>query len=145
MSGWCTSATPARHPSSCGFQSNNIPPTKLNSIGNFMELERPKERFCLFVSAARHRGAVSRGTVVLLDQQLQCIRLDVPPCGRQCICRNGRKRQNARLWTRFMVAQNIAEIDDDSFDPIKKILFRARRCGESSHAESRHTPASCSK
>ena len=89
---------------------------------NFIELERPKERFA-FSYLPKH-------TEVLFREALSCY-------SNNCfnafasMCRRSAKSAfralgeggKLRAFDDVMMAQDIAEIDDDSFEPIKKVLF----------------------
>ncbi len=89
---------------------------------NFIELERPKERFA-FSYLPKH-------TEVLFREALSCY------SGNNfnafaSMCRRSAKSAfralgeggKLRAFDDAMMAQDIAEIDDDSFEPIKKVLF----------------------
>jgi hypothetical protein len=89
---------------------------------NFMELERPKERFP-FSYLPKH-------TDVLFREALACY------SGNNfnafaSMCRRAARSAFAvlgeagkmRAFDDVMMAQDIADIDDDSFEPVKKVLF----------------------
>ena len=89
---------------------------------NFIELERPKERFA-FSYLPKH-------TELLFREALGCysgnqFNAFASMCRRaansafQAMGENGK----LRAFDEVMVAQDIAEIDDESFEPIKRVLF----------------------
>ena len=91
---------------------------------NFIELERPKERFP-FSYLPKH-------TEVLFREALSCYSHNNFNAFASMCRRAARSAFQAmgdggklRAFDEVMVAQDIAEIDDDSFEPIKKILFDA--------------------
>ena len=62
---------------------------KVELYRNFVELERPKGALSVLLPAEAHRGVVPRSTGLLLEQQLQRVRVDVSarvrkrvPCAR---------------------------------------------------------------
>ena len=89
---------------------------------NFIELERPKERFA-FSYLPKH-------TEVLFREALSCYSNNnfnafASMCRRAAnssFAAMG-ERGKLRAFDEVMVAQDIAEIGDDSFEPIKKVLF----------------------
>ena len=91
---------------------------------NFIELERPKERFP-FSYLPKH-------TEVLFREALACYSHNSFNAFASMCRRAARSAFDAlgeggklRAFDEVMVAQDIAEIDDDSFEPIKRILFDA--------------------
>ena len=89
---------------------------------NFMELERPKERFAF--------SYLPRDTEIFFREALSCysgnnFNAFGSMCRRAAGSAFAAMGDNGKLraFDEVMVAQSIAEIDDDSFDPIKKILF----------------------
>ena len=89
---------------------------------NFVELERPKERFA-FSYLPKH-------TEVLFREALSCYSANNFNAFAS-MCRRSAKSSframgeggKLRAFEDAMVAQDIAQIDDDSFEPIKKVLF----------------------
>ena len=89
---------------------------------NFIELERPKERFP-FSYLPKH-------TEVLFREALTCYSNNSFNAFAS-MCRRAARSSFAamgdsgklRAFDEIMMAQDIAEIDDDSFEPIKKVLF----------------------
>lgn len=91
---------------------------------NFVELERPKERFA-FSYLPKH-------TEILFREALSCYTHNnfnafASMCRRAAIAafETLGKDGKLRAFNAVMEAQHIAEIDDDSFEPIKKTLFSA--------------------
>ena len=89
---------------------------------NFIELERPKERFP-FSYLPKH-------TEVLFREALSCYSNNnfnafASMCRRSARSAFGELGDGGKLraFDDAMVAQHIAEIDDDSFEPIKAVLF----------------------
>ena len=89
---------------------------------NFVELERPKERFA-FSYLPKH-------TEVLFREALSCYSANNFNAFAS-MCRRSAKSSfralgeggKLRAFEDAMVAKDIAQIDDDSFEPIKKVLF----------------------
>lgn len=91
---------------------------------NFVELERPKERFA-FSYLPKH-------TEVLFREALSCYSNNnfnafASMCRRASISAFDALGEGGKLraFEEVMVAQDIAGIDDDSFAPIKAVLFGA--------------------
>ena len=89
---------------------------------NFIELERPKERFP-FSYLPKH-------TEVLFREALSCYSNNNFNAFASMCRRSARSAfrelgdgGKLRAFDDAMVAQHIAEIDDDSFEPIKAVLF----------------------
>jgi len=89
---------------------------------NFIELERPKERFA-FSYLPKH-------TEVLFREALSCysgnnFNAFASMCRRACISAFDALGEGGKLraFEEVMVAQDIAGIDDESFAPIKAVLF----------------------
>ena len=89
---------------------------------NFIELERPKERFA-FSYLPKH-------TEVLFREALSCysgnnFNAFASMCRRASISAFNALGEGGKLraFEEVMVAQDIAGIDDDSFAPIKSVLF----------------------
>ena len=89
---------------------------------NFVELERPKERFA-FSYLPKH-------TEVLFREALSCysgnnFNAFASMCRRASISAFDALGEGGKLraFEEVMVAQNIAGIDDESFAPIKSVLF----------------------
>lgn len=91
---------------------------------NFVELERPKERFPF--------SYLPKQTEVLFREALSCYTHNnfnafASMCRRAAVhaFESLGKGGKLRAFDEVMEAQRIAEIDDDSFAPIKKVLFAA--------------------
>ena len=89
---------------------------------NFIELERPKERFA-FSYLPKH-------TEVLFREALACYSNNqfnafASMCRRSASSSFAALGENGKLraFDEVMIAQDIAEIDDDTFEPIKRVLF----------------------
>jgi len=89
---------------------------------NFIELERPKERFQF--------SYLPKQTEVLFREALSCysngnFNAFASMCRRAATSAFGALGDNGKLraFDEVMAAQDIAEIDDDSFEPIKQIIF----------------------
>jgi len=89
---------------------------------NFIELERPKERFA-FSYLPKH-------TEVMFREALSCYSNNnfnafASMCRRAASSSFAAMGESGKLraFDEVMVAQDIAEIDDNNFEPIKKILF----------------------
>ncbi|HLU05954.1 MAG TPA: hypothetical protein VKZ91_05305 [Woeseiaceae bacterium] len=89
---------------------------------NFLELERPKERFP-FSYLPKH-------TEILFREALSCYSNNsfnafASMCRRAAASSFEAMGSSGRLraFDEVMMAQDIAEIDDDSFAPIKRVLF----------------------
>lgn len=89
---------------------------------NFIELERPKERFPL--------SYLPKHTEVLFREALSCYSNNnfnafVSLCRRAAVSAYAAMGDNGKLraFDEVRMAQNIADIDDASFAPVKKILF----------------------
>ena len=89
---------------------------------NFIELERPKERFAF--------SYLPRDTEVLFREALSCYSHNnfnafASMCRRaaQSAFAELGEQGKLRAYDEVMVAQEIAGIDDDSFEPIKRVVF----------------------
>lgn len=89
---------------------------------NFVELERPRERFPF--------SYLPKQTEVLFREALACYSNNnfnafASMCRRAAASSFGALGESGKLraFDEVIVAQKIAEIDDDSFEPIKKVLF----------------------
>lgn len=89
---------------------------------NFIELERPKERFQF--------SYLPKRTEVLFREALSCYSNNnfnafASMCRRAAASAFAEIGDNGKLkaFDELMAAQEIAEIDDDSFDPIKRVIF----------------------
>ena len=89
---------------------------------NFIELERPKERFS-FSYLPKH-------TEVLFREALSCYTANsfnafASMCRRSAISAFSALGEGGKLraFEVVMVAQKIADIDDDAFGPIRRVLF----------------------
>jgi hypothetical protein len=91
---------------------------------NFIELERPKEKFAF--------SYLPKVTEILFREALACYSSNnfnafASMCRRAAASSFPAIGDSGRLkaFDEVMVAQDIAEIDDNSFAPIKKILFES--------------------
>ena len=91
---------------------------------NFIELERPKERFQF--------SYLPKDTEVLFREALSCYSNNsfnafASMCHRAAASAFDAMGESGKLraFDEVMVAQDIADIDDDSFEPIKRIIFDA--------------------
>lgn len=89
---------------------------------NFIELERPKERF--------QYSYLPKHTELLFREALSCYSSNnfnafASMCRRAALSSFSALGDSGKLraFDEVMVAQDIAEIDDDSFEPIKKVIF----------------------
>ena len=89
---------------------------------NFIELERPKERFQF--------SYLPKTTEVLFREALSCysngnFNAFASMCRRSAESAFSAMGDSGKLraFDEVMVAQDIADIDDDSFEPIKRVLF----------------------
>jgi hypothetical protein len=95
---------------------------KVELFQNFIELERPKERFPF--------SYLPKQTEILFREALACysgnnFNAFASMCRRAASTAFRAMGDSGKLraFDEVMVAQDIAEIDDASFDPIKRILF----------------------
>ena len=95
---------------------------KVELFRNFIELERPKERFA-FSYLPKH-------TEVLFREALACYSTNsfnafASMCRRSAASAFDALGEGGKLraFDEVMIARDIAEIDDDAFGPIKSILF----------------------
>lgn len=95
---------------------------RVELLRNFVELERPKERFA-FSYLPKH-------TEVLFREALNCYSSNSFNAFASMCRRAGISAYNAlgeggklRAFEEVLVAQDIAGIDDDTFAPIKSVLF----------------------
>lgn len=96
---------------------------------NFVELERPKERFSF--------SYLPEDTEVLFREALACYSTNnfnafVSMCRRSANSAFGSMDEGGKMqaFDEVMIARDIAGIDDDTFDPIKSILFDSNVDGE---------------
>ncbi len=89
---------------------------------NFIELERPKERFQF--------SYLPKQTELLFREALSCYSTNnfnafASMCRRAAASSFTSLGESGKLraFDEVMAAQDIAEIDDESFDPIKKVIF----------------------
>ena len=89
---------------------------------NFIELERPKERFSF--------SYLPKDVEILFREALSCYSNNnfnafASMCRRAARNSFSAMGENGKLraFDEVMAAQDIAELDDDSFEPIKKIIF----------------------
>jgi len=89
---------------------------------NFIELERPKERFAF--------SYLPKNTEVLFREALACysgnnFNAFVSMCRRSAASAFAALGEGGRLraFEEIVIAQDIAEIDDETFAPIKTVLF----------------------
>jgi hypothetical protein len=91
---------------------------------NFIELERPKERFAF--------SYLPKRTEVLFREALSCYSNNnfnafASMCRRAAVSSFDSMGDSGKLraFDEVMAAQNIAEIDDDGFEPIKTVIFES--------------------
>ncbi len=89
---------------------------------NFVELERPKERFQF--------SYLPKQTETLFREALSCYSNNnfnafASMCRRAAECSFSAMGESGKLraFDEVIAAQNIADIDDNSFEPIKKVIF----------------------
>ncbi len=95
---------------------------------NFFELERPKERFAF--------SYLPKETEILFREALACYSANqfnafASMCRRAAASAFDAMGDSGKLraFDEVMVAQDIAGIDDDSFEPIKKVIFDSDETG----------------
>jgi len=104
------------------FAVKNYAESSIELFQNFIELERPKERFP-FSYLPKH-------TEVLFREALSCYSSNNFNAFAS-MCRRAANSSfpalgvsgKLRAFDEVLAAQEIAEIDDNSFEPIKKVLF----------------------
>ncbi|RLA28108.1 MAG: hypothetical protein DRQ63_04310 [Gammaproteobacteria bacterium] len=106
------------------FAVKEITDNTVELYRNFIELERPKERFA-FSYLPKH-------VEIMFREALSCYSNNnfnafASMCRRAAASSFTALGENGKLraFDEVMVAQGIAEIDDDSFDPIKQVIFDA--------------------
>jgi hypothetical protein len=106
------------------FATKTFTDDRVELYRNFVELERPKERFA-FSYLPKH-------TEVLFREALSCYSNNsfnafASMCRRAAISAYAALGEGGKLraFEEVMVAQDIAGIDDESFAPIKAVLFDA--------------------
>ena len=111
------------------FAVKNYGEDRLELYQNFVELERPKERFS-FSYLPKH-------TEVMFREALSCYSSNNFNAFASMCRRSARSAFDAmgeggklRAFEEVMIAQDIAGIDDDTFGPIKSVLFES---GEEEH------------
>ena len=104
------------------FSVRDYADNRVELLRNFTELERPKERFA-FSYLPKH-------TEVLFREALTCYSSNSFNAFASMCRRAGKSAYNAlgeggklRAFEEVLVAQDIAGIDDDTFAPIKSVLF----------------------
>ena len=104
------------------FAVKEYKPDGIELYRNFIELERPKEKFP-FSYLPKH-------TEILFREALSCYSNNnfnafASMCRRAAVSSFPELGESGKLkaFDEVMIAQDIAEIDDDSFAPIKKVLF----------------------
>ena len=104
------------------FATKSFSDDRVELYRNFVELERPKERFA-FSYLPKH-------TEVLFREALSCYSTNnfnafASMCRRSATSAYAALGEGGKLraFEEVMVAQEIARIDDESFAPIKTILF----------------------
>ncbi|MDH4047546.1 MAG: hypothetical protein OEV63_05365 [Gammaproteobacteria bacterium] len=97
---------------------------KVELYQNFIELERPKERFPF--------SYLPKQTEILFREALACYSGNNFNAFASMCRRAAASAYNAmgdggklRAFDEVMVAQDIAEIDDNNFEPVKKVLFES--------------------
>ena len=107
------------------FAVKEYKPDGMELYRNFVELERPKEKFA-FSYLPKH-------TEVLFREALACYSNNnfnafASMCRRAAASSFPALGEGGKLraYDEVLAAQDIAEIDDDSFAPIKKVLFESK-------------------
>lgn len=106
------------------FAIKQFNPDSVELYRNFIELERPKERFQF--------SYLPKDTEVLFREALACYSNNnfsafASMCRRAAASSFGHLGDSGKLraFDEMIAAQHIAEIGDDSFEPIKRVLFDA--------------------
>jgi len=106
------------------FAVKQIRENEVELYRNFIELERPKERFPF--------SYLPKQTEVLFREALSCYSNNnfnafASMCRRAAGSSFSAMGESGKLraFDEVLVAQEIAEIDDDSFEPIKKVIFES--------------------
>jgi len=106
------------------FAVNDFGEDRVELFRNFVELERPKERFPF--------SYLPKQTEMLFREALACYTHNLfnafaSMARRAAISAFDTMGKDGKLraFDEVVEAQRIAEIDDDSFEPIKKVLFAA--------------------
>jgi hypothetical protein len=101
-----------------------IDENEISLYRNFIELERPKERFQF--------AYLPKQTEILFREALSCYSNNNfnafgSMCRRAAASAFDALGESGKLraFDEVMVAQEIADIDDDSFDPVKRVIFDA--------------------
>jgi hypothetical protein len=104
------------------FAVREFRPDAVELFRNFVELDRPKEKFAF--------SYLPKETEVLFREALACYSTNsfnafASMCRRSAISAFKAMGENGKLraFDEVMTAKRIARLDDDSFAPIKKILF----------------------
>lgn len=111
------------------FTVRNYTPDQVELFRNFVELERPKERFSF--------SYLPKPTEVLFREALACysgnnFNAFASMCRRAATSAFAALGESGKLqaFDEVMTAQHIAAIDDDTFAPIKAVLFDANESEE---------------
>ena len=106
------------------FATKSFGDNEVELYRNFFELERPKERFAF--------SYLPRDTETLFREALACYSANqfnafASMCRRSAASAYGALGEGGKLraYEEAMIAQDIAGIDDDSFAPVKAVLFGA--------------------
>jgi len=106
------------------FATKSFTEYRVELYRNFVELERPKERFAF--------SYLPRQTEILFREALSCysgnnFNAFASMCRRSASSAYAAMGEGGKLraFEEVMIAQDIAGIDDDSFAPIKSVLFDA--------------------
>ena len=106
------------------FAIKQFNPDSVELYRNFIELERPKERFQF--------SYLPKDTEVLFRETLACYSNNnfsafASMCRRAAASSFGHLGDSGKLraFDEIIATQHIAEIGDDSFEPIKRVLFDA--------------------
>ena len=106
------------------FTVRDYADSKIELGPNFVELERPKERFSF--------SYLPQETEVLFREALACYSTNSFNAFASMCCRAAATAFDAlgeggklKAFDEVMVARDIAGLEDDTFDPIRKILFEA--------------------
>ena len=95
---------------------------RVELLRNFVELERPKERFP-FSYLPKHTEVLFREALICYSNN--SFNAFASMCRRAAVSAYAALGEGGKLraFEEVMVAQDIAGIDDDTFAPIKKVLF----------------------
>ena len=93
---------------------------------NFIELERPKERFQFSYLPKQTEGLFREALSCYSGNNFNAFASMCRRAAQSSFSALGESGK-LRAFDEVMAAQDIAEIDDDSFEPIKKVIFESGR------------------